>query len=55
VDELRRKPVWFRRILEAFVGLSFQYADYTMRYGQPQSGPPSIVSTVKINQAGFTR
>ena len=25
-----------------------------MRYGQTQSGPPSIVSTVKINQAGFT-
>jgi len=40
--------------LEAFVGLSFQYADYSMRCGQTQSGPPSIVSTVKINQAGFT-
>ena len=40
--------------LEAFVGLSFQYADYSMRYGQTQPGPPSIVSTVKINQAGFT-
>jgi hypothetical protein len=25
-----------------------------MRYGQVQAGPPSIVSTVKINQAGFT-
>jgi hypothetical protein len=36
------------------VGLSFQYADYSMRYGQTQPGPPSIVSTVKINQAGFT-
>ena len=40
--------------LEAFVGLSFQYADYSMRYGQTAPGPPSIVSTVKINQAGFT-
>ena len=40
--------------LEEFVGLSFQYADYSMRYGQTQPGPPSIVSTVKINQAGFT-
>ena len=38
----------------AFVGLSFQYADYSMRYGQTQSGPPSIVSTVKINSCGFT-
>jgi hypothetical protein len=25
-----------------------------MRYGQTQPGPPSIVSTVKINKAGFT-
>ena len=40
--------------LETFVGLSFQYADYTMRHGQTEPGPPSIVSTVKINQAGFT-
>ena len=50
-------PLWVDLIspdIEAFVGLSFQYADYSMRYGQTQSGPPSIVSTVKINQAGFT-
>jgi nucleoside-diphosphate-sugar epimerase len=40
--------------LEAFVGLSFQYADYSMRHGQTEPGPPAIVSTVKINQAGFT-
>ena len=46
--------IWFRPGLKRFVGLSFQYADYSMRYGQTQSGPPSIVSTVKINQAGFT-
>src|SRR6202165_5278412 len=39
---------------EPFVGLSFQYADYSMRYGQTEPGPPSIVSTVKINKAGFT-
>src|SRR5882672_4310648 len=53
-DELRRKHNLISPGLEAFVGLSFQYADYSMRYGQPQSGPPSIVSTVKINRAGFT-
>ena len=53
-DELRRKHDLISPDLEAFVGLSFQYADYSMRYGQTQSGPPSIVSTVKINQAGFT-
>src|SRR5436305_1802727 len=53
-DELRRKHDLISPGLEAFVGLSFQYADYCMRCGQTQSGPPSIVSTVKINQAGFT-
>jgi nucleoside-diphosphate-sugar epimerase len=53
-DELRRKHDLVSPGLAAFVGLSFQYADYSMRYGQTQSGPPSIVSTVKINQAGFT-
>ncbi|MFB9269003.1 SDR family oxidoreductase [Bradyrhizobium erythrophlei] len=53
-DELRRKYDLIAPRLEEFVGLSFQYADYSMRYGQTESGPPSIVSTVKINQAGFT-
>ena len=53
-DELRRRHHLISPDIEAFVGLSFQYADYSMRYGQTQSGPPSIVSTVKINQAGFT-
>ena len=53
-DALRRKHNLISPDLETFVGLSFQYADYSMRYGQTQSGPPSIVSTVKINQAGFT-
>jgi hypothetical protein len=53
-DALRRKHDLISPGLEAFVGLSFQYADYSMRYGQTQPGPPSIVSTVKINQAGFT-
>ena len=54
LGELRRKHDLISPGLEAFVGLSFQYADYSMRHGQTQSGPPSIVSTVKINQAGFT-
>ena len=53
-DELRRKHDLVSPALAEFVGLSFQYADYSMRYGQVQPGPPSIVSTVKINQAGFT-
>jgi nucleoside-diphosphate-sugar epimerase len=53
-DALRRKYDLIAPGLEAFVGLSFQYADYSMRYGQTEPGPPSMVSTVKINQAGFT-
>ncbi|MCA6124814.1 NAD-dependent epimerase/dehydratase family protein [Bradyrhizobium sp. WSM 1704] len=53
-DALRRKHDLVAPGLEEFVGLSFQYADYSMRYGQTEPGPPSIVSTVKINQAGFT-
>jgi nucleoside-diphosphate-sugar epimerase len=53
-DVLRRKHGLISPGLEAFVGLSFQYADYSMRYGRTDPGPPSIVSTVKINQAGFT-
>jgi nucleoside-diphosphate-sugar epimerase len=53
-DELRRRHNLISPDLETFVGLSFQYADYSMRHGQNQPGPPSIVSTVKINQAGFT-
>jgi nucleoside-diphosphate-sugar epimerase len=53
-EALRRKHDLISPGLEAFVGLSFQYADYSMRHGQTSPGPPSIVSTVKINQAGFT-
>jgi len=53
-DTIRRKYDLIAPGLEAFVGLSFQYADYSMRYGQTESGPPSIVSTVKISKAGFT-
>src|SRR6202051_1694829 len=53
-DGLRHKHKLVAPSIEAFVGLSFQYVDYTMRYGQTQPGPPSIVSTVKINKAGFT-
>jgi nucleoside-diphosphate-sugar epimerase len=40
--------------LRDFVGLSFEYADYTMGYGRNEPGPPAIVSTIKLMQAGFT-
>jgi nucleoside-diphosphate-sugar epimerase len=39
--------------LKDFVGLSFEYADYTMGYGRTQPGAPAIVSTIKLMQAGF--
>jgi nucleoside-diphosphate-sugar epimerase len=53
-EALRRRHHLLSPPLQEFVGLSFQYADYSMRYGHAESGPPSIVSTVKINRAGFT-
>jgi len=40
--------------LRDFVGLSFEYADYTMGFGRNAPGPPAIVSTIKLMQAGFT-
>jgi nucleoside-diphosphate-sugar epimerase len=53
-EALRRRHNLLSPPLQEFVGLSFQYADYSMRYGHAESGPPSIVSAVKINRAGFT-
>ena len=32
--------------LRDFVGLSFEYADYTVGYGRNEPGPPAIVSTI---------
>jgi nucleoside-diphosphate-sugar epimerase len=40
--------------LREFVGLSFEYADYTMGFGRNEPGPPALVSTIKLMQAGFT-
>jgi nucleoside-diphosphate-sugar epimerase len=40
--------------LEQFVGLSFEYADYTMGFGRTEPGPPALVSTIKLMQARFT-
>ena len=39
--------------LKEFVGLSFEYADYTMGFGRNTPGPPALVSTIKLQQAGF--
>jgi nucleoside-diphosphate-sugar epimerase len=39
--------------LDDFVGLSVQYADYTMGLGRTEPGEPRLVSTVKLTRAGF--
>jgi nucleoside-diphosphate-sugar epimerase len=39
--------------LKEFVGLSFEYADYTMGYGRDTPAPAALVSTIKLMQAGF--
>ncbi|MBS0523809.1 MAG: NAD-dependent epimerase/dehydratase family protein [Proteobacteria bacterium] len=52
--EIRRQHGLVSGTLKEFVGLSFEYADYTMGYGRSQPGPPALVSTIKLMQAGFT-
>ena len=52
--EVRAKHGLKSGSLKDFVGLSFEYADYTMGYGRDRPGPPAIVSTIKLMQAGFT-
>ena len=51
--EIRAQHGLVSGTLEDFVGLSFEYADYTMGYGRDKPGPAAIVSTVKLMQAGF--
>ena len=53
-DEIRRQHGLVSGNLRDFVGLSFEYADYTMGFGRTQPGPPALVSTIKLMQAGFT-
>jgi nucleoside-diphosphate-sugar epimerase len=52
-DTIRARHDLLAPGLREFVGQSLEYADYQMRFGRTDIGPPSIVSTVKINQAGF--
>jgi nucleoside-diphosphate-sugar epimerase len=52
-DRIRQHHGLSSPALTDFVGLSLEYADYQMRYGHTEPGPPAIVSTVKIAQAGF--
>jgi nucleoside-diphosphate-sugar epimerase len=52
--EIRRQYGLASGDLKDFVGLSFEYADYTMGHGRTEPGPPALVSTIKLMQAGFT-
>jgi len=51
--EVRRRHGLVCGTLKDFVGLSFEYADYTMGHGRTAPGPPALVSTIKLMQAGF--
>jgi nucleoside-diphosphate-sugar epimerase len=53
-SEIRREHGLASGSLAEFVGLSFEYADYTMGFGRTEPGPPALVSTIKLMQAGFT-
>ncbi|MEI7711448.1 MAG: NAD-dependent epimerase/dehydratase family protein [Rhodospirillales bacterium] len=53
-DSIRNRYKLVAPSLDAFVGLSLEYADYQMRFGATDPGPASFVSTIKIFQAGFT-
>jgi nucleoside-diphosphate-sugar epimerase len=52
-DRIRQHHRLSAPALTDFVGLSLEYADYQMRYGHTEPGPPAIVSTIKIARAGF--
>jgi nucleoside-diphosphate-sugar epimerase len=52
-DRVRQHHELASPALADFVGLSLEYADYQMRYGHTEPGPPAIVSTIKLAQAGF--
>jgi hypothetical protein len=51
--EIRARHELRSGTLKEFVGLSFEYADYTMGFGRNTPGPPALVSTIKLMQAGF--
>jgi len=51
--EIRKQHGLVSGTLKEFVGLSFEYADYTMGHGRTQPGPPALVSTIKLMQASF--
>lgn len=52
-EHIRTRAQLAAPALADFLGPSLQYADYALRCGQSGDGAPSIVSTIKIQSAGF--
>jgi nucleoside-diphosphate-sugar epimerase len=52
-ERIRTKYQLRSPALHDFVGLSFQYADSCLGYGDERRRDPALVSTVKLRQAGF--
>jgi nucleoside-diphosphate-sugar epimerase len=52
-DAVREKYGLMSPGLHEFVGESFHYADFVMANGAEGGGPPALVSTIKLRQAGF--
>jgi nucleoside-diphosphate-sugar epimerase len=53
-DRIRERHGLLSPAMDAFVGASFQYADYCFGHGLTEPSPHSLVSTIKIRQAGFS-
>jgi nucleoside-diphosphate-sugar epimerase len=52
-ERIRAKYRLVSPSLEAFVGLSFQYADSCLAHGDERHREPAVLSTIKLRQAGF--
>jgi nucleoside-diphosphate-sugar epimerase len=52
-DAIRAKHGLAAPQLQEFVGLSFQFADSLLGFGDPTRAAPGLVSTVKLRSAGF--
>jgi nucleoside-diphosphate-sugar epimerase len=52
-SRIRQKYRLLAPSLTDFVGLSFQYADACLGYNDERRADPSLVSTIKLRQAGF--
>jgi nucleoside-diphosphate-sugar epimerase len=54
-DQIRARHGLRAPPLDAFIGQSFQFADFVLARTQAQAPPPSNMSTIKIRCAGFNK